>query len=138
MLFLYSLIMMKKISIPVCMLAALLLFSACDTPYSDAKKMHRRQKVLLAYQQKAVRDSVLTDEEINRMLEAYKENLGFNRNISMKYKTDTTGMASYMEHLNAMNQNLDEHYTTVNKKLKASEGYDEFRKKLLELYFGKQ
>ncbi|MFP4664861.1 MAG: hypothetical protein ACLFM1_10585 [Bacteroidales bacterium] len=129
--------MMKKISIPVYLMAALLLFFACDTPYSDAKKMHRRQRVLLEYQQKAVRDSVLTDEEINRMLEAYKENLGFNRNVSMKYETDTTGMASYMEHLNAMNQDMDEHYTSVNKNLKASEGYDEFRKKLLELYFGK-
>ncbi|MEA3448923.1 MAG: hypothetical protein U9Q98_10850, partial [Bacteroidota bacterium] len=66
---------MKKI-ILICG-CGLILFASCNTPERDAQKMHKRQKTLMELQEEAVLDDSLSDEEIELIIQAHRENIGF-------------------------------------------------------------
>ncbi|MGC9331306.1 MAG: hypothetical protein ACP5DZ_05435 [Bacteroidales bacterium] len=126
---------MKKI-ILICG-CGLILFSGCTPPEYDAHKMHKRQKTLMELQEKAVLDDSLSDEEIDKIVQAHKENIMFTKSVLNKYKSDSVQMRVYKIALYDMNQKIKAKQDSVYHQVRISKRYDELRKRLFELYFGK-
>jgi hypothetical protein len=125
---------MKVCYVMLLLTPVFILLSGCNSPESKAKKMFRRQKVLLEMQQEAAQDSVLTQAETEAMIQAYRENLKFNKALIRNHHTDSLYMKTYLQHLNQLSNPYEEEVRASNRKIRASEGYDTFRKRLLELY----
>ncbi|MEA3448384.1 MAG: hypothetical protein U9Q98_08060 [Bacteroidota bacterium] len=98
--------------------------------------MHKRQKTLMELQEEAVLDDSLSDEEIELIIQAHRENIGFMKSVLKKYKTDSVQMRVYKLSLYDMNQKIKAKQDSVNHQVRISKRYDELRKRLFELYFG--
>ena len=116
---------------------SIFLFSGCNGPEYDAQKMHKRQKTLMELQEEAVQDDSLSDVEIELIIQAHRENIGFMKSVLKKYKTDSVQMRTYKLSLYDMNQQIKAKQDSVNHQVRISKRYDELRKRLFELYFGK-
>jgi uncharacterized protein YcfL len=125
-----------KACLIICVFSVILL-TACSSPERDAKKMHKRQKTLMELQENAVLDDSLSDEEMNIIMQAHKENLGFTRSVVNKYISDTAQMRLYKLSLYDLNQKIKLKQDSVNHQLRISKRYDELRKRLFDLYFGR-
>ncbi len=124
-----------KACLIICVFSVILL-TACSSPELDAKKMHKRQKTLMELQENAVLDDSLSDEEMNIIMQAHKENLGFTRSVVNKYRSDTAQMRLYKLSLYELNQKIKLKQDSVNHQLRICKRYDELRKRLFDLYFG--
>ena len=85
-------------------------------------------------QQKAAKDSVLSDGEIEKMVQAYRENLRFNNKLIREHRKDSTYLNTYLDELKQLSTPYEEEVRESNEHIRNCNGFEKFRTQLMELY----
>ncbi len=128
---------MKKIAILAGLIAFVFAFASCDGsgPKADAKALIKKQEAFVKTQQKAVEDKKLDDQEIDKIVENFKDMMKSSEEIMKKYEEDAEGKKELEDELKAMSEEMEEKYDGIEENLAECEGYEKLQEKMFQVLF---
>ncbi len=102
---------------------------------ADAKALIKKQEAFVKTQLKAVEDKKFDDQEIDKIVENFKDMMKSSEEIIKKYEDDTESKKELENKLNAMLEKIERKYDGIEKKLAECKGYEKLQEKMFQALF---